>query len=158
LTEEEFLNEVKWEITWGMDYNLYRGILDEIRDRPLKVLGLNIERDLVRKVAQHGMDGLSHEDKEKFPGMDLTDRQHRRYIASIYKSHQGGSAKDFEKFYEAQCLWDEAMAETLSQFLQSPAGKGKTVLVFAGSGHVAFDFGIPKRFIEEPPSLTRRSF
>jgi len=67
LTEEEFLNEVKWETTWGMDYNLYRGILDEIRDRPLKVLGLNIERDLVRKVAQHGMDGLSHEDKEKFP-------------------------------------------------------------------------------------------
>jgi uncharacterized iron-regulated protein len=146
LTEEEFLKEVKWETTWGMDYNLYKGILDEIKSHHLKVLGLNIERDLVRKVAQSGMGGLSLEDKEKLPEMDLTDRQHRRYIASIYKSHHGGSAKDFEKFYEAQCLWDEAMAETLSQFLQSPEGRGKTVLVFAGRGHVVFDFGISKRF------------
>ncbi len=146
LTEEEFLKEVKWETTWGMDYNLYKGILDEIKSHHLKVLGLNIERDLVRKVAQSGMGGLSLEDKEKLPEMDLTDRQHRRSIASIYESHHGGSAKDFEKFYEAQCLWDEAMAETLSQFLQSPEGRGKTVLVFAGRGHVVFDFGIPKRF------------
>lgn len=151
LTEEEFLKEVKWETTWGMDYNLYRGILDQIRDHHLKVLGLNIERDLVRKVAQHGMDGLSHADKEKLPGMDLGDQQHRAYIASIYKSHQGGSAKDFKNFYEAQCLWDEAMAETLFQFLQSPEGKGMTVLVFAGSGHVVFDFGIPKRFYRRTP-------
>jgi uncharacterized iron-regulated protein len=146
LTEEEFLKEVKWETTWGMDYNLYKGILDEIKSHHLKVLGLNIERDLVRKVAQSGMGGLSLEDKEKLPEMDLTDRQHRRYIASIYKSHHGGSAKDFEKFYEAQCLWDEAMAETSSQFLQSKEGRGKTVLVFAGRGHVVFDFGISKRF------------
>jgi uncharacterized iron-regulated protein len=145
LTDEEFLKEVNWDTTWGMDYNLYKGILDEIKGQHLKVLGLNIERDLVRKVAQSGMEGLSLEDKEKLPEMDLTDRQHRRYIASIYKSHHGGSAEDFEKFYEAQCLWDEAMAETFSQFLQSREGRGKTVLIFAGRGHVVFDFGIPKR-------------
>ncbi len=145
LTEEEFLKEVNWDTTWGMDYNLYKGILDEIKGQHLKVLGLNIERDLVRKVAHSGIGGLSLEDKEKLPKMDLTDRQHRRYIASIYKSHHGGSAEDFEKFYEAQCLWDEAMAETFSQFLQSREGRGKTVLIFAGRGHVVFDFGIPKR-------------
>jgi uncharacterized iron-regulated protein len=146
LTEEEFLSEVKWETAWGMDYKLYKGILDEIRDHHLKVFDLNIERDLVRKLTQHGVDGLSHEDKEKLPGMDLRDQQHRAYISTIYKGHQGGLARDFENFYQAQCLWDEAMAETLFQFLQSPEGKGKTVLVFAGRGHVAFDFGIPKRF------------
>jgi uncharacterized iron-regulated protein len=146
LTEEEFLKEVNWDTTWGMDFNLYKGILDEIKNQHLKVLGLNIERDLVRKVAQSGMEGVSLEDKEKLPEMDLTDRQHRRYISSIYKSHHGGSAKDFENFYEAQCLWDEAMAETLSQFFQSAEGRGQTLLVLAGRGHVVFDFGIPKRF------------
>jgi uncharacterized iron-regulated protein len=75
LTEEEFLKEVNWDTTWGMDYDLYKGILDEIRSQHLKVLGLNIERDLVRKVAQSGMGGLSFKDKEKLPEMDLTDRQ-----------------------------------------------------------------------------------
>ena len=77
--------------------------------------------------------------------MDLTDRQHRAYIASIYKGHGKGSAKDFENFYEAQCLWDEGMAESLFEFLKSSRAEGKTVLVFAGSGHVVFNSGIPKR-------------
>jgi uncharacterized iron-regulated protein len=151
LTEEEFLKEVKWETTWGMNYHLYKGILDEAKIRRLKVLCLNIERELVRRVGQHGIAGLSPEDRAKLPKMDLSNKEHRKYIASIYKSHQAGSAKDFENFYQAQCLWDEAMADTLSRFLGSSEGRGKTVLVIVGSGHVAFDFGIPKRLYRRTP-------
>jgi uncharacterized iron-regulated protein len=151
LTEEEFLKEVKWETTWGIDYNLYKGILDDAKTRRLKVLCLNIERELVRRVGQQGITGLSSEDRAKLPEMDLGDKEHRYYMASIYKSHQAGSAKDFEKFYQAQCLWDEAMAETLFRFLQSAEGRGKTALVIVGSGHVAFDFGIPKRLHRRTP-------
>jgi len=151
LTEEEFLKEVKWETTWGMDYNLYKGILDEAKTRRLKVLCLNIERELVRRVGQQGIAGLSPEDRAELPEMDLSDKEHLRYMASIYKSHQAGSAKNFENFYQAQCLWDEAMAETLYRFLQSAEGRGKTVLVIVGSGHVAFDFGIPKRLHRRTP-------
>ena len=134
-----------------MVYNLYKGILDEAKTRRLKVLCLNIERELVRRVGQQGITGLSPEDRAKLPEMDLGDKKHRHYMASIYKSHQAGSAKDFEKFYQAQCLWDEAMAETLFRFLQSAEGRGKTALVIVGSGHVAFDFGIPKRLYRRTP-------
>jgi uncharacterized iron-regulated protein len=151
LTEEEFLKEVKWETTWGMDYNLYKGILDEAKTRRLKVLCLNIERQLVRRVGHQGITGLSPEDRAKLPEMDLSDKAHRHYVASVYKSHHGGSAKDFENFYQAQCLWDEAMAETLFCFLQSAESREKTVLVIAGSGHVVFDFGIPKRLYRRTP-------
>ena len=153
LTQEEFLKEVKWETTWSMDYNLYKEILDEAKTRRLRVLCLNIERELVRRVGQQGITGLSPEDRAKLPEMDLSDKEHRHYMASIYKSHQAGSAKHFEDFYKAQCLWDEAMAETLFRFLQSAEGKGKTVLVIVGSGHVAFDFGIPKRLHRRTPLL-----
>jgi uncharacterized iron-regulated protein len=146
LTEEKFLKEVQWETTWGRDYELYKDILDKAKSHKIKVLGLNIQRDLVRKVAQNGIEQLSSEDKKQLPEMDLTDQQHRAYIRSIYKSHQGGIAKDFDKFYEAQSLWDEGMAETLSHFFKSPDGEGKTILVFTGNGHVVFGFGIPKRF------------
>ena len=151
LTEEAFLKETQWETTWGTDYQLYKGILDEVKNRHLKLLGLNVQRDLVRKVAQNGIEKLSLEDRKGLPEMDLTDQLHRTYVESIYKSHKGGSAKDFEYFYQAQCLWDEAMAEVLSEFLKSPGGEGKTILVFAGNGHVAFDFGIPKRFYRRTP-------
>ena len=145
LTEEEFLKEIQWETTWGMDYELYKSILDMAKNHHLKVLGLNVPRDLVRRVAENGTMKLSSEDKKRLPEMDLTDRQHRAYIASIYERHGKGSGKDFENFYEAQCLWDEGMAESLFEFLKSPQAEGKTVLVFGGSGHVAFNFGIPKR-------------
>jgi len=145
LTEEEFLKEVQWEKTWSMDYELYKGILDEVKNHRLKLLGLNVPRDLVRKVAQNGIDGLSPADREALPELDLTDHQHRTYIKSIYQSHHGGSAKDLEHFYQAQSLWDEGMAETLSEFIKAPEGEGKTTLVYAGNGHVVFDFGIPKR-------------
>jgi len=151
LTEEEFLKETQWETTWGADYPLYKGIFDKIRNRHLKVIGLNVQRDLVRKVAQNGIEGLTPEDKKRLPEMDLTDPFHRAYVASIYKNHKSGLAKDFDHFYQSQSLWDEGMAETLSEFLKSPEGKGKTILVFAGNGHVVFDFGIPKRSYRRTP-------
>jgi membrane-associated protease RseP (regulator of RpoE activity) len=69
----------------------------------------------------------------------------------VYKDHQEGSAKDLERFYQAQCLWDEGMAETLSEFLRLPENRGKIVFVFAGNGHVIFDFGIPRRFFRRTP-------
>ncbi len=153
LTEEEFLKEVHWEITWGMDYNLYKGLLDEAKSRHLKVLCLNVERELVRRVAQRGIAGLSPEDRAKLPEIDLSDKTYRHYMASIYKNHQAGSAKDFENFYQAQCLWDEAMAETLFRFFQSSEGRGKTVLAIVGSGHVAYNFGIPRRLQRRMPLL-----
>ncbi|MBM4346741.1 MAG: ChaN family lipoprotein, partial [Deltaproteobacteria bacterium] len=46
LTEEEFLKEVQWEKTWSMDYQLYRPILDEAKHHRLKVIALNVQRDL----------------------------------------------------------------------------------------------------------------
>jgi uncharacterized iron-regulated protein len=151
LTEEEFLKEIRWEATWGMDYELYKGILDEAKSHHFKVLALNVPKDLVRRVAQNGIEGLSSEDKKKLPEMELVDKEHRAYIRSIFKGHQGGSAGGLKHFYQAQCLWDEGMAETLSYFLKSSDGEGKTVVVIVGSGHVVFDFGIPKRFHRRTP-------
>jgi len=151
MAEDELLKETKWDLTWRMDYNLYKGILDEAKKHRLKLVGLNVQRDLVRKVAEQGIEGLSSEDRATLPEMDLSDRAHRAYVRSIYKDHQEGSARDFGRFYQAQCLWDEWMAETLSEFLRLPENRGKVVFVFAGSGHVVFDFGIPKRFFRRTP-------
>jgi len=59
LTESDFLKRVNWETTWGMDHELYKGILDEAKNHHLKVLALNVQRDLMRRVAQHGIEKLS---------------------------------------------------------------------------------------------------
>ncbi len=151
LTEEEFLRLVQWETTWGMDYQLYKGILDEAKERRLNILGLNVPRELVRMIAQKGVEGLSEEERKRLPDLDLTDQHHRIYIEGIYKSHEAGLAKDFEKFYQAQVLWDEGMAQHLSEFLSSPKGVGKIVVVLTGNGHILYHFGIPKRLYRRNP-------
>ncbi len=150
-TEEEFLREVQWEKTWGMDYRLYKPILDEAKNHHLKVLGLNINRDLVRRVAQQGFKKLSYKEKAELPEMGQIEKEHLAYLKAIYKGHQGGWAKRFKHFYQAQLLWDEGMAETLSQFLNSSEADGKTVVVITGVGHIVFRFGIPKRFERRTP-------
>jgi hypothetical protein len=142
--KEEFLKELNWENTWSIDYQLYKPILDDIKEKQLRVLGLNVQRDLVRKVGKNGIEGLSPGDKKRLPEMDLTDRVHRAYIASIYRRHHRGEAKEFDSFYQAQCLWDGHGGNPF-EFFKSSDGQGKTVLVFAGNGHIVFDFGIPKR-------------
>jgi uncharacterized iron-regulated protein len=151
LTEEEFLKEIHWETTWGIDYSFYRDILDVAKEHHLKILCLNVSKELSRKVARTGIDHLPPEDRNSLPEMDLRDREHRRYIRSSYGEHSKGTAKGFEYFYQAQCLWDEAMAETISDFLKSPEGEGKTILVLAGNGHIAFGFGIPRRLHRRIP-------
>jgi uncharacterized iron-regulated protein len=152
LTEKEFRKQVEWDTTWGVDYQLYKPILEEAKNQHLKILALNVDRDLVSKVAQVGMAGLSPEDRSKLPEMDLSNKDHRAYIRRIYRNHHGGQAKGFERFYESQVLWDEGMAETLSGFLRSAESRDKTVLVLAGGGHIVFDFGIPNRFYRRTPS------
>jgi uncharacterized iron-regulated protein len=73
MTEEEFLKETKWDLNWRMDYSLVKGILDEAKKYRLTLIGLNVQRDLVRKVAEQGMEGLSSEDRAGLPQMDLSD-------------------------------------------------------------------------------------
>jgi hypothetical protein len=79
--------------------------------------------------------------------MDLSDQTHRAYVRSVYKDHQEGSAKDLERFYQAQCLWDEGMAETLSEFLRRPEN-GRRSLLLPGR---SLQFGIPSVFRNSPP-------
>ena len=52
---------------------------------------------------------------------------------------------DLERYNEVQSLWEEYMAQTIVDYLSSWEGKGKKLLVFAGNGHIIYDFGIPKR-------------
>ena len=37
------------------------------------------------------------------------------------------------------------MAQSISEYLLSPAGTGKKMIVIIGNGHIIYDFGVPKR-------------
>lgn len=143
MSEEEFLRKTHWYANWRFDFSLYRDLLHYIRDNRIPLYGLNIEFHIPSKIAAGGLDSLLSYQAEQLPEkMDFTNSDHRAYVKSVYDNHGGhvGRRYDFESFYAAQVVWDEVMAESVSEYIN-----GRVMVVFAGRGHIVEGFGIPER-------------
>ncbi|MHB8881944.1 MAG: ChaN family lipoprotein [Thermodesulfovibrionales bacterium] len=142
--ERTFLKRSEYFKRWGFDYNLYREILLYAREQKIPVIALNIRKEIVSKVSKEGIQSLTKDElSEVPPDMDLTDRAYRARLRETFLRHQGSDERTFDFFHQAQVLWDEAMALNLNDFiLKNP---DRQVVVIAGSGHMQFGSGIPKR-------------
>ena len=72
--------------------------------------------------------------------IDTTNTDHRAYLEAIFNLHAFSDRDAFDFFYEAQCTWEDGMADAVAENL----GAGKMV-VLAGNGHIIRKFGIPDR-------------
>ncbi|TAN41314.1 MAG: PDZ domain-containing protein [Nitrospirae bacterium] len=142
--ERTFLKRSEYFKRWGFDYNLYREILLYAREQKIPVIALNIRKEIVSKVSKEGIQALTKDELSEVPAdMDLADRAYRARLRESFLRHQGSDERTFDFFHQAQVLWDEAMALNLNDFiLKNP---GRQVVVLAGSGHMLFGSGIPKR-------------
>ncbi len=141
LAEEEFLMKSHWYANWKYHYRLYRGILDFVKENRLPLAGLNVPFHIPRKVSLGGLDNLLPEHRKYVPdNVDLTNRDHREYVRRVFEGHSHGKLKSFEFFYQAQCLWEDAMAASVA--LNSKQGR---LAVIIGNGHIYKKFGVPDR-------------
>ncbi len=146
---QTFLKESHYFSTWRFNYHLYEDILEYARVNGIPVVALNQDDKLVRKVANEGLENLSPEEKARIPAeLVLDDESYKKRLRSVFEMHQtnldGDSIpQEFEYFHQAQILWDETMAESIANFLTDRPDYQMVVL--AGSGHLAYGAGIPKR-------------
>lgn len=144
IEEREFLKASEYFKQWGLDYHYYEDILRLARDEKIPVIGLNIRREVVNKVARTGMDSLTEEERRDLPeGMDMTDETYKERLKEVFEKHAGAEGKNFENFYQSQIIWDEIMSQTIDEFLKK--NPDHRIVVIAGGGHFAFTSGIPKR-------------
>ncbi len=136
---------------WGVGWGFYKDIFLFARDHAIPLIGLNVPRDISRKVSQNGFGSLAREELKKLPPgitCDLDDK-YKDFLRRLV--HVKGKSEDsFNNFCEAQVLWDQAMAFYLSRYLQN--NKDRSVIVLSGSVH-AWKYGIPRqlqRFISAP--------
>ncbi len=149
ISEDTFLDAVNWKESWGFDYFLYRPLMLLSKERGLRVLALNAPSGIVRKVARSGLSGLTVEERDQIAKeIDLTNEAHRAYVREAFEGHEHTDLKQFERFYEAQSVWEETMAETISRHLTSSGGR---MVIFSGNGHIAHKFGIPARTLRRIP-------
>ena len=147
--EEEFLKEVDWKEQWGFPYSYYRPLMLVAKQNGSKVLAINAPSDIVKKVAYNGLASLDQSERDQIASeIDLNNEAHKEYIREIYGQHGHGSLKSFENFYEAQCVWEDTMAQNIADYLIREDGK---MIVFTGNGHIVNKFGIPDRVIDRKP-------
>ena len=143
IEEREFLDLVGWDKTWSFDYSLYRPLILETKYGGNTIYAINVPRDIVRKVARSGLESLTPEEKGHIAErIDLENRKHREYVRKAYKLHKHRDLDTFDFFYQAQCVWEDSMAENIASHME---GTGERIVVFSGNGHIIYKFGIPER-------------
>lgn len=143
ITEDEMLHLTDYFERWTYDYRLYRPIIQYAREQNIPIVALNASRELTNALSKSGFDDLPAELKAQLPGSyDWTDKAYENRLRSAFESHPDYPGK-FEDFLRIQLTWDESMAERAAQYLQQ--NPQTRMLILAGSGHIAYGSGIPKR-------------
>jgi uncharacterized iron-regulated protein len=143
MSEESFLEDVKWKEVWGFPYRLYRGLIDFQKERRMPVLGLNAPNETVKKIAHSGLGSLTPEERSQVAReFHLDDPRNRLRVRKAFMVHGKDAIKDFESFFEAQLAWEETMAQTLAEQLEKVDAKCQ-ILVTIGEGHISDRLGVP---------------
>ena len=145
IDEVAFLKKTEYFSRWRYDYNLYKPIIDYLKQQHIPLVALNIQGDLTRKVAREGMYDLSDKQKKELPSdMNFSNETYRKDLNQVFTVHnKQETLQDFNYFLQAQMVWDEGMAESAHRFLANhPEHK---MVILAGNGHVRYKYGIPDR-------------
>lgn len=147
---------------WGYEYGYYGPTIDRARDAGAKLLALNAAREVTKAVVRRGIEGLTPDEKQQLPELNLEDKTHRAWFEGLMEelgSHGHGTkhepadppppaegdAKDTEKpaehppmpsmdrIYTAQVVWDETMADGAATWAKAQPAGGLVLL--AGNGH-----------------------
>jgi len=149
ITETELISKTEYKQRWGFDWELYAPILRFAKENKIPVLALNTPNEITRKVARQGIEKLTDEEKKLIPPITeiRTDNlAYRQMVLKAFEQHQSaghGNSSSANRFFLAQVLWDETMADSIAKFVK--ANPDSQVVVLAGKGHIVYGYGIPSR-------------
>lgn len=162
ISEFEFLSKARpWE-RYATDY---RPIVQLARARGWRVIAANVPRTLASAVSRKGRAALDSVGSAQRPWIARElqcprDNYYTRFAQEM-KGHSAGgpaSATDTaglgamtERFYDAQCLKDETMAESIADAF-SKAPRGSVVVHYDGAFHSDFAEGTVARALRRMPN------
>jgi len=135
-----------YEDNWSM-WDKYREIFEFAKRQKIRLVGLNIPRELTARVASQGFAALPESQRQALGNVRcLVTPEYGDFIRKAMGGH-GGHGRQFLFFCEAQLLWDTMMARHLVDFLKANRNT-RMVVVLAGSGH-AWKPGMPRQMLEQ---------
>jgi uncharacterized iron-regulated protein len=163
IDEAELLKRTEYEKRWGFDWELYAPIVRFAKANKLPIVALNTPAEVTRKTSRQGLASLNLNDKRFIPpisaiqaGVTTSAAGYRQMLQEVFEQvHQGkGGAARFERFFTAQVLWDETMADRIAQLLRRG---DRPVIVLAGQGHIVYGYGIPSRVQRRIPTVKQQT-
>ena len=146
ITEAQLQKETEYKQRWGFDWEFYAPVLRFAKQHQLPVVALNTPTEVTKQVSRNGLESLTSKDQAFIPPLadiDVSNPAYRQKLKSVFEQFHPGHASEgsFDRFFAAQVLWDETMAERIAQTV----APDKLVVVLAGKGHIEQGYGIPDR-------------
>lgn len=157
ITFAELAKQVDWAHRWS-GYEAYRPAVEAAHKAGVPILALNARAQTVHAVFRAGgVAKLDAKTRAELPAeMELNDRQYERLLDLELQVHMAATPESLRPMVEAQIVRDETMAQRLSDYLSSDAGKGRHAVVLTGQGHVAYGLGMPARVRRRLPGVKER--
>lgn len=149
LEEVDLLRKTGWYEGTSMNYGYTRPVMDVIREHGIGVIGLNLPRIDIRRVASSKPGSLTPEESRLFRHLKRKNPEHHFYIQHIFGSAAIRLAPWFERIYPAQTCWDTIMAASMHEALRRKENRKRLGVIIAGSAHVAYGLGIPFRYRQD---------
>ncbi len=153
LTEDEFLAKSR---PWSNYKDDYRPLIEYAKQKKLTVIAANIPRSIAGKMARTGpdfTDTLPEEDKKWLPNkISYPDDSYKKaFLETLENMHSPMMNNNPDWLYQAQCLKDETMAESIVNALKmKPKAR---VLHFNGDFHSRYFSGTVSRVQEILPKM-----
>jgi uncharacterized iron-regulated protein len=159
LTEAEFLAQTEYKTRWGFPWELYAPIVILAKTQNIPLIALNTPSEVTRQVARKGLESLTPQQRQFIPEQNdifLGPEGYRQQIQQIYtEMHRGkGNSTGGDRFFQAQVLWDETMADRITQAAR--LNPQTLIIVLVGQGHLLQDYGIPARVARRLPAIQQR--
>lgn len=141
ISETSMLKQTQYYDRWRYDYRLIRPVLAFAKANRIPVIALNAPSELTRKVARGGLEALTPRERQQLPAkIHPPSAAYMKRLQRVFAHHAHGKSH-FENFALVQRIWDETMAMNTYRFLAN--NPKHRMIVFAGSGHVSNQTGIP---------------
>lgn len=155
LSFDQLAEQTDWVNRWS-GYEAYRALLEIAQKNQVRVVALNANAEIIRKVGRQGLPALTQEERWTMPKeIDLNDPRYRSHLDAVMLVHMAFDKTVLDNVFAAQVLRDETMARRFVDALSAAGEQAKGVFV-CGSGHLNFRMGIPDRVDRLYPSHRSR--
>lgn len=135
----------------------YRPVIEFAKEHQLMVLAANAPRPLASKAAKEGL-GAVLGDKDLARTTTAPQDGYWESFQEMMAGHGGMLGEDgMERFYAAQCLKDDTMAESIVDHLEGFAPERRPLAVLiCGRAHSDHGWGTVQRVVERMPGIEVR--